>query len=143
MGFQDLKVYLNLTDTQVQALMAVQKSQQDATTAIYKQISDKQTQLNNLLKGTSPDPFQVGQLSIDINNLRKQLPISGEPYRTNALNVLTADQKNKLTALVAALQLMPAANEAVNLNLIDRPKTPVTILPLLRSAAEPVEIVAQ
>jgi hypothetical protein len=142
-NYQDLKAYLNLSDTQVQALIAVQKTQQEASLAIYKEIADKQTQLNNLLKTDAPDPFQVGQLTVDINNLRKKLPLSGDPYHTNALNVLTADQKTRLAGLVSALQLQPAANEAVNLNLIDRPKNPVTINPLLRFANEPASIMQQ
>ena len=143
-NYQDLKAYLNLSDTQVQALIAVQKTQQDASMAIYKEISDKQMQLNNLLKADAPDPFQVGQLTVDINNLRKKLPLSGDPYHTNALNVLTADQKTKLAGLVSALQLQPAANEAANLNLINRPKGPIYVTPLLRTAAEePVAIMQQ
>ena len=62
---------------------------------------------------------------------------------TTELN-LNADQKTKLAGLVSALQLQPAANEAANLNLINRPKGPIYVTPLLRTAAEePVAIMQQ
>ena len=43
--------------------------------------------------------------------------------------MLTPDQKNKLTGLTNALQLQPAAYQAINLNLIDQ-LNPPRVLPL-------------
>src|SRR5579864_9541574 len=65
--------YLGLTDSQVQALQGVQSNRNAANQAIYKQISDKQSAINNLIAAGSNDALQIGQLTIDINNLRKQL----------------------------------------------------------------------
>src|SRR5262249_50662217 len=134
-GLGDLKAFLNLNDTQVNVLLNVQKSQQQATQLIYQQINQKQQQLNALLESGSTNAAVIGQLTIDINLLRKQLPVKGEPYRSEALAVLAVDQRAKLAMLVNALQLGPAASEAVNLNLIDRP--PVTIQPRLLAADMP------
>lgn len=124
-----LTQYLGLSDTQVQALQGVQSNRNAANQAIYKQISDKQTAINNLIAAGSNDALQIGQLTLDINNLRKQLQTSGAPFRDAALAVLTQDQKNKLAGLTNALQLQPAAYQAINLNLID-PVNPPRILPL-------------
>src|SRR5580700_8439388 len=65
--------YLGLSAAQLQALQDIQKSQTSANQAIYKQISDKQTEINNLIAAGSNDALTIGQLTIDINNLRKQL----------------------------------------------------------------------
>jgi hypothetical protein len=92
-------------------------------------MGDKQTAINNLIASGSNDALQVGQLTLDINNLRKQLLTSGAPFRDQALAVLTPDQKNKLTGLTNALQLQPAAYQAINLNLIDQ-LSPPRVLPL-------------
>jgi len=121
--------YLGLSDAQVQALQDVQKSRNAANQAIYKQIGDKQMAINNLIASGSTDALQIGQLTIDINNLRKQLQTSGAPFHDQALAVLTPDQKNKLTGLTNALQLQPAAYQAINLNLIEQPNPP-RVLPL-------------
>jgi len=120
-NYAQLKAYLNLTDAQMQSLTDILNSRNTAQQAIYKQISDKQNQLNTLLKNGTTDALTVGQLEIDINNLRKQLPLPSGNYRDSALGVLTADQKAKLPALVNALLLQQPAYQAVTLNLIDGP----------------------
>jgi hypothetical protein len=125
-----LTQYLGLSDAQVQALQDVQKNRNAANQAIYKQISDKQTAINNLIASGSSDALQVGQLTLDINNLRKQLLTSGAPFRDQALAVLTPDQKNKLSGLTSALQLQPAAFQAINMNLIDQ-LNPPKLLPVI------------
>ena len=124
-----LMQYLGLSDAQMQALQDVQKNRNAANQAIYKQMGDKQTAINSLIASGSNDALQVGQLTLDINNLRKQLLTSGAPFRDQALAVLTPDQKNKLTGLTNALQLQPAAYQAINLNLIDQ-LNPPRVLPL-------------
>jgi len=124
-----LKQYLGLSDTQMQALLDLQKSRAAADQAAYKQINDKQTAINSLLAAGSNDTLQIGQLTLDIYNLRKGLPTSGTQFRDPALAILTPDQKNKLPALTAALQLQQAAYQAIGLNLIDA-VNPVHILPL-------------
>jgi hypothetical protein len=121
--------YLGLTDAQLQALQDNQKNQNAASQGIYKQISDKQTSINNLIASGSNDALQIGQLTLDIGNLRKQLLTVGAPFREPALAVLTPDQKNKLPALTAALQLQSAGYQATSLNLIDPVNSP-RVLPL-------------
>jgi hypothetical protein len=120
--------YLGLSDSQMQSLQDVQKSRNAANQAIYKQMGDNQTALNNLIASGSNDALQIGQLTLDINNLRKQLQTSGAPFRDQALAVLTPDQKNKLTGLTNALQLQTAAYQAINLNLIDQVYPPKLLL---------------
>lgn len=119
--FAQLKAYLNLTDAQVQALQAVQVSRNNAQQAIFKQINEKQLQLNTLLSQGTSDALTVGQLEIDINNLRKQLPLPNSSYRTQALAVLDPGQAAKLPGLVSALQLQLPAWQAITLDLIDTP----------------------
>ena len=67
-----LKTYLNLTETQVQNLMQIQVNR------------------SNAQQGTAD---AVGQLEIDINNLRKQLPLPGSGYRSQALAVACSDSQ--------------------------------------------------
>jgi Spy/CpxP family protein refolding chaperone len=118
-AYAAVKQYLNLSDSQLQALEDVQKNRAAADQAIYKQISDKQMAINNLLASGSNDALQVGQLTLDINNLRKQVRTSSAQFRDPALAVLTPDQKSRLPGLTSAMQLQPTASQAVSLDLID------------------------
>ena len=127
--YTQLKAFLNLTDVQVQSLIQIQTNRTAAQQAIYKQINDKQTQLNQLLSQGTSDALTVGQLELDINNLRKQLPLPNSTFRASALAVLTPDQTAKLADLVRALQLQQPAWQATTLDLIDSP-APSTPVPL-------------
>ena len=133
--YTQLKAFLNLTDAQVQSLVQIQSNRTVAQQAIYKQINDKQTQLNLLLNQSTSDALTVGQLEIDINNLRKQLQLPNSSYRASALAVLTPDQTAKLADLVRALQLQQPAWQAITLDLIDPPvpsaPSPVPILSMV------------
>jgi len=129
-SYAQLQAYLNLSDAQVQSLITIQNNRNAAHQAIYKQISDKQTQLSTLLRNGTTDALTVGQLEIDINNLQRQLSSPSTSYQTQALAVLTADQKNKLPGLVSALQLQTTAWQAVTLELIDAPAPVPVPLPI-------------
>ncbi|MBL8173649.1 MAG: hypothetical protein JNK48_03210 [Bryobacterales bacterium] len=120
--FEELKSYLTLSDTQVTALQQVNQSKQDAENVVYRSIREKYEALNNALNSANADALLVGRLTLEIRDLQKKVPIGGEPYRTNALNVLNATQKAKLPALTQALQMGTTAYQAVSLNLIDQPQ---------------------
>lgn len=119
--YSELRQYLSLTDAQVNSLQQVQNNRREAEAAIYRQIAEKQRALYSLLQAGSNDALQIGQLTIEINTLRRRLPLSSEPYRTAALAALTDPQKTKLPALAEALRLVPAAHQAASVNLIDYP----------------------
>src|SRR5215471_7326950 len=120
--YTEIKAYLSLTDAQMQSLQAIQDSRNQALQAIYNQISQKYTTLNQLLEAGNASAAQVGQLMLDIQALQKQTTSSDGPYRTQSLNVLTADQKTKLPKLTEAAQLQPAVGQAGMVLLIDYPQ---------------------
>lgn len=123
-AYEKLKQFLTLSDAQVNSLKQILDTRRSAERAIYEQISTRQTELNKLLAAGSNDAANIGRLMVEINNLRRQLPTSGTPYRNQALSVLNDVQKAKLPQLVQALELQSTAGEAVYLNLIDYPRVP-------------------
>jgi Spy/CpxP family protein refolding chaperone len=127
-AYQELKTYLTLTDTQVRALTDVFNRKMEADRVFYQQIGEKERALYELLNNNSNDALRIGQLMVEVNQLRKKAP-SVEPYRTDALNVLTADQKAKLPALVNAMKLQSTGWQAISLNLIDSPQGEPRIMP--------------
>jgi Spy/CpxP family protein refolding chaperone len=119
-AFEDLKQALGLTDAQLQQLQALQRTKQMASQAIYQQIGAKQKQLNDMLNSDKPDAQTLGQLEIDMANLRKQT-MGTASVKDQALAILTDAQKAKLADLQNAMKLQRAAGEALGLGLIDPP----------------------
>ena len=132
-----LREYLGLSPTQSAALQDVQKSKREAQQAVFDEMNQKQMALDNLLRSGSTDYVQIGRLTVELRDLQKKIPVSGEPYRTRALSVLTQEQRAKLPVLVNALELQWPANDAVTWNLIDPPPAPQDpiILPAVMSRA--------
>ena len=127
-SFEELKANLGLTTFQVEQLVAILQEKAKGLQETYKQIAQKESELYSLLNSGSQDVNRIGQLTLDIHNLRTQPPLSNNGYRQRALAILTPDQKTKLAILEQALRLNPPAYQAVTLNLIDGP--PAQILPL-------------
>jgi hypothetical protein len=128
-GYTLLKAYLQLSDDQLQSLGEIQRQQDGDLQARYQQISNKQEQLRSLLGSGSNDSAQIGQLEIDIVNLRKELSIASRPYRQQSLTILTTDQLKLLPKLVYSLVLKRLASEAVSLHLLDDPNIIGAVVP--------------
>lgn len=120
-AYDELKQFVGLSDAQIEQLRAIAAEKDKAIQAAYQQIAAKQTQLNQLLQSGSTDAVLIGQLTIEIRELRKKLPLPAEPWRSRALAVLTPDQKTKLVALDQANKLAVAARQAVTFSLVDPP----------------------
>jgi hypothetical protein len=130
-AFPDLQKYLNLSDSQISSLVAIQQQQQQALSQIAQQLSQQEQALQTLLQSASPDPLSVGQAVIAIQKLQNQLTQSGTAtYQTQALAVLNQSQVTLLANLSTALQLLPAANEAVSVFLVTAPQYTNVVLQL-------------
>ncbi len=115
-----LKDYLGLSDQQLQDLKGVQSSFRDAAQPLMQQIAEKMRAVRQALK---QDPnADVSQLRTDIAGLQTGVQNLRAQYRVQAQNYLTGEQTAKLAALQKALELMPAAHQAVGLNLLEPPE---------------------
>lgn len=121
MQTDQLRAYLGLTDQQMQELQGVQSSFREAARPLMQQIADKANALRQARQQNPVDSALVSQLQGDLKGLRDQVESLRTQYRTQAQGFLTADQKAKLDALEKALELMPAARQAVGLNLLEAP----------------------
>lgn len=120
-----LKDYLGLTDQQVQQLTDLRKQVAEENRSIAEQIRAKRQEIVELMKSANPDPLKVGQLYVDIKKLNDQRLAKLETLRTQALALLTAEQKQKLADLEKYMSLAQAARQAVALGLIAPPQPPV------------------
>ena len=117
----DLKVFLNLSDSQIQGLVQLQQQKGQALQPVAQQAAQTQQQLQQILASPNPDPATVGQLVIAIATLGRQIQQVAGSFQQQASNLLQPDQKTKLPPLQLALELQPAAQQAVSLGLLNAP----------------------
>ncbi|MCU1235856.1 MAG: hypothetical protein JWP63_3823 [Candidatus Solibacter sp.] len=117
----ELKSYLSLSDAQVTSLQTLQQNLHTSIAATMQQIQTKQRALDTQLAAGNTSAAIVGQELLDIQGLRKSVTTAQTASQSQALNVLTADQKTKLKALTDASALRPQVQEGLALGLIVPP----------------------
>lgn len=117
----DLKAFLNLSDSQIQGLVQLQQQKGQALQPVEQQAAQTQQKLQQILASPNPDPTTVGQLVIAIATLGQQVQQIAGSFQQQASNLLQSDQKTKLPPLQLALELQPAALQAVSLGLLNAP----------------------
>jgi Spy/CpxP family protein refolding chaperone len=118
----EVQSYLNLTDAQISSLQQLRQSERAALKPIFQQMGPLHESLRTQSQSGGADPTAVGKLVLSIQNLEQQAAPIRSSFQQQALAVLTADQKTKLTALQNAAALMPTIHEATALNLLTPPK---------------------
>jgi hypothetical protein len=116
----DLKAALSLTDQQVNLLVQNQRDRNAALRPVYQQLAERQRTFIRAQENET-NAMVIGNIVLDMMNLRKQVPIVNKQYDDQALAVLTADQRPKLKALEDAMKLQPAIGEAADFGLLPRP----------------------
>ena len=125
--YDDVKAALGLTDEQVSELKKMQQDKMTATQTFYAKMADKQKELNGLLEANTQDAAKVGQLMLELQQLRKQPPPAGTDIHERALGVLNAEQKQKLKKIEEAQKLRAAVDQSLQLALINPPPPPAGI----------------
>ena len=121
LGVPDLKIFLNLSDTQIQTLVQIQQQQAQAVMPFVQQIRQDQQKLQLLLEGTNPEAGAIGRLVLEIAGFSRQIQQLASNFQQQALNLLQPDQRTKVQTLADVLRLQPAALQAVGLGLLSPP----------------------
>jgi uncharacterized membrane protein len=122
-----LKAYLNLTDSQVQALQQIQQQDRQANRATMQKMRQTQASLDDLLQKGGADAATTGRMVLDIQEMQSSLKKSRSAFNAQAANTLTPEQKTKLATLQGALQLMPAIHQASSFGLLALPQGDVAM----------------
>lgn len=117
-----LQDYLQLTDLQVDELRAVAEDLREAVRPIQEQMRDKQRELRTELRQEVPNTGLVGQIEVDIENLKNGAEAIRADFMVQSRALLTSDQLAALDALENALSLMAPAVQAGRANLIALPE---------------------
>ena len=119
----EVQAYLALTDAQLSNLETAQQALQITIASISGQIQVKQQTLNQQLAAGGTSATLLGQELLEIQALINSVTQAQAAAQTQAVSLLTADQKTKLAALAAAANLRPPVEEAIGLGLLTVPAT--------------------
>jgi len=117
--FDAIKSYLGLSDEQMQQFQTLRQSFHEAVRTIMQDTRAKRQQLRDEMARESPNPTVVGDLTVQIQQARKQIGEKHKQFSEQARNILTEDQQAKLTALEQAKALLPAIRQAQGLQLLE------------------------
>ena len=121
-NFTELKAYLNLTDTQVQALQQLRQNSMASMSSVHAQMRTAEEALQTKMQsGNSSDAAAADSLMMQMSALRKQIEQAQVSLTQQSVATLTADQQTKLKALQAAADLQPDIMQAQMLGLLARP----------------------
>jgi Spy/CpxP family protein refolding chaperone len=113
-----VKAYLNLTDSQLQALNDIRRQEGQAEGAAMQKMQTAQSSMDTMMRAGKPDAMTLGNLMIEIQNQNDSIAKTRAGFNAQAINALTPDQKAKLQALQAAAQLSSTIHEATGLFLL-------------------------
>ena len=122
MRTQALNNYLNLTEPQVADLQAAKRAFHEATRPVMEELRNKGRALREELGLASPSPLAVGDLTLQLRDLRDQLKAAKTAEREQNLNLLNADQQGQVEELGRLLSLQAVAHQAAAMNFIESPE---------------------
>jgi Spy/CpxP family protein refolding chaperone len=117
-----LKTYLNLTDSQVQALQQIQQQERQTNRATVQKMRQSQANLDDLIQKGGADAATAGRLLLEIQDMQASLSKSHATFSAQSASTLTVDQKSKLKSLQDAMALMPAIHQAAGVGLLAMPQ---------------------
>jgi len=121
MAFQELRVYLGLTDTQVSQLLQNLDDYSRLVSQRQQRIFQVQSEIRDETAKSPLDPAALGIRYAEIETICRNVRDEAAATQTRNLSVLTDAQKVKLKALEDAMKLQPVINEAQNAGLLSPP----------------------
>ena len=116
--FEAVQEALQLTPEQIQQLQDINAAFREAAQPDREQIRALQTQLRDEFQSDNPNAAVIGQIQLDIRNIHSQVSETKSEFSQQAQAVLTPQQAAALSVLELALAAVPAARQALALNLI-------------------------
>jgi Spy/CpxP family protein refolding chaperone len=114
-----IKTILDLSDRQYAELTDLRTAHQ----AKLKEYSDEQRSLEQekrtIMSTSGADPAKIGSISLRQEALTQMIQQENAAFHTNALALLTASQRDKVTAIEEALKLAPNAGALMQFGLLD------------------------
>jgi hypothetical protein len=116
-----LKDFLDFTDAQAASFQVMLETRQQAVQAILPQLDASEVALGDALKGSSPDPTQLGTLLLAVHGFKGQIRQAEETMAAGFNSLLTDAQKAKVAEILALAKALPALDAMRQLHLLPPP----------------------
>ena len=121
MRSEALNSYLNLTEPQVADLKTARQASREESRPIMQALREKSRALREEMRMESPNPGVIGDLTVEVKDLRDQLKATRTAQRDQLLVLLTEEQRGQVEELERVMSLQAAAHQAAALNFIEGP----------------------
>jgi Spy/CpxP family protein refolding chaperone len=116
-----VKAILDLSDSQLQQLKDLRESMTERQREIATRMRELQQRRRELLQASPPNAAALTDLLIQEQNLQKQIQDQNKAFRDEALNLLTASQKEKVQKIEEAVKLARDAAPLARFGLLEGP----------------------
>ena len=114
--------YLNLTEQQVAELKTARQTSREESRPIMQALREKGQALREEMRMESPNPGVIGDLTVEVKDLRDQLKAARTAQRNQLLGLLTEEQRGQVEELERVISLQAAAHQAAAMNFIEGPE---------------------
>ena len=122
MHSEALNSYLNLTEQQVAELKTARQTSREESRPIMQALREKGQALREEMRMESPNPGVIGDLTVEVKDLRDQLKAARTAQRNQLLGLLTEEQRGQVEELERVISLQAAAHQAAAMNFIEGPE---------------------
>ncbi|MGH9788970.1 MAG: hypothetical protein ACRD4U_09745 [Candidatus Acidiferrales bacterium] len=109
--------FLQLTPNQVEALTELLRMRQETIVPLLQQIAAREQQIQALLQ-SGGDPAAIGQLVIEIYQLKQLIERAQQDFLAAFLNLLDSTQRMRVRAVMQAAKLQPVVEAFRTLHLL-------------------------
>ena len=114
--------FLGFTDSQGEQFRKLLQDLQATVASLGEQMGPRRQRLEELLNSEAPDPLAVGAALLEIRAFEQQARRAMDSYHERFLGLLSAEQKEKVQAVVQAARLFPAVRAFAEVQLIEPPR---------------------
>ena len=122
MHSEALNSYLNLTEQQVVDLKTARQASREESRPIMQALREKGRALREEMRMESPNPGVIGDLTVEVKDLRNQLKAARTAQRGELLGLLNEEQRAQVEELERVMSLQAAAHQAAAMNFIEGPE---------------------
>lgn len=124
-----LRDYFGLTAPQILQIVRINADLESLTGVKNQEIAGLQVRFDTELQEPVLDAATVGALAIAMEQARRDVRAAQAQALTSVFNVLSADQRRRLQALQAVLDLQPVIDAGISYNFLQGGGTPPPTVP--------------
>jgi len=114
-----IKTILDLSERQYAELMDLRTAHQAKLEEYRTESRELEQQKRAIMQASGADPVKIGSITLRQEAIQQMIKDENDAYHKGSLSLLTATQRDKVTAIEEALKLAPNAGTLMQFGLLD------------------------